>query len=98
MKPLDRNLRVNSPHRENLDDTRQSKFGITLRKTEQGTTETLTSLNERRKSSITLEKRITEEEVEEIFDLEVLEELVSFLINITLFLLFHIVEIFSWRK
>lgn len=96
MKPLDRNLRVNSPHRENLDDTKQSKFGITLRKTDQSTTETTTSLNERRKSSITLEKRITEEEVEEIFDLEVLEELVSSLISRDLVCYF--VQISSWRK
>ncbi|KAL1497754.1 hypothetical protein ABEB36_008657 [Hypothenemus hampei] len=89
MKPLDRSLKPHSPHRENINqdkpqvptvsqtDTRQTKFGVTLRKTESSSATKFTDNTERRKSSITLEKRITEEEIEEIFDLEVLEELLE---------------------
>ncbi|XP_066246265.1 serine/arginine repetitive matrix protein 2-like isoform X2 [Euwallacea similis] len=93
MTPLDRNLRVKSPHRENINqvpakaqvvdqvDTKHTKFGVTLRRTDSGritkATESSSTNSERRKSSITLEKRVTEEEIEEIFDLEVLEELLE---------------------
>ncbi|XP_018570913.1 titin isoform X2 [Anoplophora glabripennis] len=98
MLPLDRSLRPNSPHRENLtrpitptshpvqphdsDDLKTSKFGVTLKRTDSGralttTSTTTTTSTERRRSAITLEKRITEEEVEEIFDLEILEELLE---------------------
>ncbi|KAJ8931315.1 hypothetical protein NQ314_015786 [Rhamnusium bicolor] len=98
MLPLDRSLRPNSPHRDNITqptgptshptqpsgrgEPKTTKFGVTLRRTDSGRTLTtstaITASSERRKSSITLEKRITEEEIEDIFDLEVLEELVSF--------------------
>ncbi|XP_066151811.1 serine/arginine repetitive matrix protein 2-like isoform X2 [Euwallacea fornicatus] len=93
MMPLDRNLRVKSPHREDINqvpakaqlidqvDTKHTKFGVTLRRTDSGktakTTDDSSTNSERRKSSITLEKRVTEEEIEEIFDLEVLEELLE---------------------
>ncbi|KAH1025161.1 hypothetical protein HUJ05_009941 [Dendroctonus ponderosae] len=89
MKPLDRSLRPNSPHRDGSSptkpqpveqDARSTRFGVTLRRTDSGRTIKTTensAITERRKSSIILEKRITEEEIEEIFELEVLEELLE---------------------
>ncbi|XP_060522944.1 serine/arginine repetitive matrix protein 2 isoform X2 [Cylas formicarius] len=85
MKPLDRSLRPNSPHRDSVaqtadeTDVRQTKFGVTLKRTDSGrivkTAETATV--ERRRSSLAFDKRVTEEEIEEIFELEVLEELLE---------------------
>ncbi|VEN63861.1 unnamed protein product, partial [Callosobruchus maculatus] len=87
MLPLDRSLRPNSPHRESLaqghperpieePEPHTTKFNVTLKRTDSGKA-AKSSTTERRKSSITLEKRITEEEIEEIFELEVLEELLE---------------------
>ncbi|XP_050309144.1 titin isoform X5 [Anthonomus grandis grandis] len=97
MKPLDRSLRPNSPHRDNIPkakpqpvqqpihpdevDIRQTKFGVTLKRTDSGRTasniETSAISTERRKSSITTEKRVTEEEIDDIFELKILEELLE---------------------
>ncbi|XP_063904658.1 titin-like isoform X2 [Zophobas morio] len=87
MRPLDRSLRPNSPHRDNIHqlnkkqtinkeeenkDVRHTKFGVTLKRTDSG----------RQIGSTTTTKRvvnveITEEEVEEIYNLEYLEELLE---------------------
>ncbi|CAH0564491.1 unnamed protein product [Brassicogethes aeneus] len=87
MKPLDRSLRPNSPHRDAVnqvkkpeleeEDVRPTKFGVKLKRTDSGKfASTSTSITtERRKSSITLEKRVTEDEIDEIFELDILEEL-----------------------
>ncbi|CAH1959252.1 unnamed protein product [Acanthoscelides obtectus] len=91
MLPLDRSLRPNSPHRESLaqnvpqshqekpieePEPHTTKFNVTLRRTDSGRA-VKSSTTERRKSSLSSEKRITEEEIEEIFELEVLEELLE---------------------
>ncbi|KYB26034.1 hypothetical protein TcasGA2_TC033929 [Tribolium castaneum] len=85
MKPLDRSLRPNSPHRDSINqmskkleestDVRQTKFGVTLRRTDSG--RTVTVANTATVKSRTSIEEITEEEIEEIYDLEILEELLE---------------------
>ncbi|XP_044253053.1 uncharacterized protein LOC123004018 isoform X2 [Tribolium madens] len=85
MKPLDRSLRPNSPHRDSINqlskkheensDVRQTKFGVALRRT--GSGRTITTTNAASVKSRTSIEGITEEEIEEIYDLEVLEELLE---------------------
>lgn len=92
MKPLDRSLRPHSPNREGVEalrkigsipkeevDTRVSKFGVTLRRTDSGRAVKTT---EQRKASTTVEETLQiEKEIEEIYDLEVLEAMVSFIVS-----------------
>lgn len=86
MRPLDRSLKPHSPHRESVealrklstDDTevRTTRFGVTLRRTDSGRTVKTTSTTEQKRSSVS-EKADTEKEIEDIYDLGVLEQMVS---------------------
>lgn len=85
MRPLDRSLKPHSPHRESVealrklstDDTeiRTTRFGVTLRRTDSGRTVKTTSTTEQKRSSVS-EKADSEKEIEDIYDLEVLEQMV----------------------
>ncbi|KAJ8972683.1 hypothetical protein NQ317_001703 [Molorchus minor] len=73
---------VSEPNRQiETEDLKTTKFGVTLKRTDSGRVTTTTSATECRQGSITTEKRITEEEVEEIFDLDVLEELLEVVVG-----------------
>ncbi|KAL3274697.1 hypothetical protein HHI36_016074 [Cryptolaemus montrouzieri] len=82
MKPLDRTPRPSSPKKDVYDKPTESletptKFGITLKKTDSSkgitnTIQTSTSIKKQPEISKTI---ITEEEIDKIFDLQILEDL-----------------------
>lgn len=89
MRPLDRSIRPHSPNREGVEalkkigsipkeevDTRVSKFGVTLRRTDSGRAVKIT--DQRKSSTATEETLEIDKEIEDIYDLEVLEVMVSF--------------------
>ncbi|CAH1109288.1 unnamed protein product [Psylliodes chrysocephalus] len=85
MLPLDRTM-PHSPHKENLttteNESRTTKFGVTLRKTSNSTSPTTSSpgsiitktSTECRVGNI---ETLTEEKIQEIFEIEILEELLE---------------------
>ncbi|KAG5891014.1 hypothetical protein JTB14_005788 [Gonioctena quinquepunctata] len=93
MMPLDRSLEPHSPRKGSSSPTKSgsiqpitplehkesktTKYGVSLRGTDSTTSSTTTTSPERKKSSVSSEKPITEEDIEEIYELVVLEELLE---------------------
>ncbi|XP_076251085.1 uncharacterized protein LOC143190423 isoform X3 [Rhynchophorus ferrugineus] len=91
MKPLDRSLRPNSPHRDSITqlkiqpqdstDSKPSRFGVTLKRTDSDKVSKTNDSSSIERRRISVDKKITEEEVDEIFDLEILEELLEIVVS-----------------
>ncbi|XP_044759033.1 microtubule-associated protein futsch isoform X2 [Coccinella septempunctata] len=82
MKPLDRCDRSRSPKKDTGVEKKPqdtsgtpTKFGVTLKRTDSSKAVTSPKTTTDKKHPLLLKKQITEEEIEEVFDLEVLEEL-----------------------